>query len=132
MNGSAKFAPNIHILLIPIGIVQMVLVGTGTGIIISALTTKYRDLAMLVSFGLELWKYATPIAYGLKLIPEKYLGIYMLNPVTSIITTFRYGFFGVGFFRWEYYVISWITTILLFVAGMLLFNKIERTFMDTV
>lgn len=64
----------------------------GVGIIVSALTTKYRDLAMLIGFGLQLWQYGTPVAYGLRLVPEKYMKIYMLNPMTPIITSFRYIF----------------------------------------
>ena len=108
------------------------MLSTGIGIIISALTTKYRDLAMLVGFGLQLWQYLSPIPYGLALIPERYLGVYMLNPVTPIITTMRYAFFGVGYFNIIYYVISLIITILVFLIGLILFNRIERTFMDTV
>lgn len=130
--GSASFRPSWYLLLLPLIIVQMVLVSTGTGIIISAMTTKYRDLAMLVSFGLELWKYGTPVAYGLLLIPAKFLRIYMINPVTPIITTLRFAVFGVGYFSWSAYCISWGITILVFLLGMILFNKIEKTFMDTV
>ncbi len=132
INNNACFAPSIKILLIPIIIIQLILISTGVGIIISALTTKYRDLAMLVSFGLELWKYATPIAYGLLLIPEKYRGIYLINPITPIVTTLRYAIFGVGYFSWIVYGISWIITVLVFLLGMVLFNRIEKTFMDTV
>ena len=102
------------------------------GIIISALTTKYRDLAMLVGFGLQLWQYLSPIPYGLALIPEKFLGLYMLNPVTPIVTTMRYAFFGVGYFNLMYYLISVAFTLAVFFVGLVMFNKIERTFMDTV
>ena len=119
-------------LLIPLLIVQMVILSVGFGIIISSVTTKYRDLAMLVSFGLELWRYGCPIAYGLQLIPERYLGLYFLNPVTSILTTMRYAVFGFGYFRIYYYAFSWMISIVIFTIGLLLFSRIERTFMDTI
>ena len=119
-------------LLIPLVILQMIILSTGCGIIISSVTTKYRDLAMLVAFGLQLWQYASPIAYGLQLIPEKYLGIYMLNPVTPIITTFRYAMFGFGYFNLAYYLIGWAISLALFFIGLILFSRIERTFMDTI
>lgn len=119
-------------LLIPLVVLQMIILSTGCGIIISSVTTKYRDLAMLVAFGLQLWQYASPIAYGLQLIPEKYLGIYMLNPVTPIITTFRYAMFGFGYFNLTYYLIGWAISLALFFIGLILFSRIERTFMDTI
>ena len=111
---------------------QLMLLATGCGIIISSLTTKYRDLAMLVGFGLQLWQYASPVAYGLALVPEKYVWLYMLNPVGSIITTFRYAMFGAGYFNGLYYGISWAITMLIAFLGLILFSRIERTFMDTV
>ena len=96
------------------------------------LTTKYRDLAMLVGFGLHLWQYLSPIPYGLAMIPEKYMGLYMLNPVTPIVTTMRYAFLGTGYFDLGWYCLSLAVTAVVFVVGMVMFNKIERTFMDTV
>lgn len=130
--GIAKIQISVYLLLFPVLVVQLVLLSTGVGIIISALTTKYRDLAMLVAFGLHLWQYLSPIPYGLALIPEKYMGLYMLNPVTPIVTTMRLAFFGTGYFDWMYYGISLIFTVVVFFIGMVMFNKIERTFMDTV
>ncbi len=120
------------LLLIPLLIIQMMILAVGFGIIISSVTTKYRDLAMLVGFGLELWRYGCPIAYGLQLVPEKYIGLYLLNPVTPILTTFRYAVFGFGFFDLGYYAISWIVSIIVFLIGLILFSRIERTFMDTI
>lgn len=120
------------LLMLPLLILQMMVLSVGCGIIISSVTTKYRDLAMLVGFGLQLWQYASPIAYGLQLVPEKYLNIYMLNPVTPIITTFRYAVFGFGYFNLYYYCISWIISLLVFFIGLILFSRIERTFMDTI
>ena len=118
--------------LIPVIIIQMMILAVGFGIIISSVTTKYRDLAMLVGFGLELWRYGCPIAYGLQLIPDKYMSLYMLNPVVPILATFRYAIFGIGYFSLFYYVISWIVSIAVFIFGLVLFSRIERTFMDTV
>ena len=120
------------LLMIPLCILQMVILSTGCGIIISSVTTKYRDLAMLVGFGLQLWQYGSPIAYGLRLVPEKWLGLYLLNPVTPIVTTFRYGMFGFGYFNLTYYLLSWAVSLLVFFIGLILFSRIERTFMDTI
>ena len=120
------------LLFIPLCILQMIVLSTGCGIIISSVTTKYRDLAMLVGFGLHLWQYGSPIAYGLQLIPEKWMGLYLLNPVTPIITTFRYGMFGFGYFDLTYYLIGWAVSIAVFFIGLILFSRIERTFMDTI
>lgn len=120
------------LLLIPLTVIQLMILSVGCGIIVSSVTTKYRDLAMLVSFGLQLWQYASPIAYGLQLVPQKYLPLFLLNPVTPIITTFRYAVFGCGFFDIVYFGISWGISLLIFFIGLILFNRIERTFMDTI
>ena len=100
--GFAKIRVSGYLLLFPVLVLQLMMLSTGIGIIISSLTTKYRDLAMLVGFGLHLWQYLSPIPYGLALIPEKYLGLYMLNPVTPVVTTMRLAFFGTGYFNWGY------------------------------
>lgn len=130
--GIAEIRISKSLLLFPVLVIQMVMLSSGVGIIISSLTTKYRDLAMLVGFGLQLWQYLTPIPYGLALIPQKLLPIYMLNPVTPIVTTMRYVFLGEGYFSLFYYLLSLIVTLIIFFIGMIQFNKIERTFMDTV
>lgn len=127
---SIRFTP--LLLLIPLQILQMMILATGCGIIISSVTTKYRDLAMLVTFGLQLWQYGSPIAYGLQLVPDQWLGLYMLNPVATIVTTFRYAAFGFGYFSLTYYLISWGISLILFLVGLVLFSRIERTFMDTI
>ena len=125
------------ILFLPLVVFEMMLLSTGLGIIISSVTTKYRDLQMLVGFGLQLWQYATPIAYGLTLVSasarfSKYMFLYQLNPMVPIVTTFRYALFGVGYFNLTYYLISWAITIVVFIIGLIMFSKIERTFMDTI
>ena len=130
--GLAKIRVSVYLLLFPVLVLQLIMLSTGVGIIISSLTTKYRDLAMLVGFGLHLWQYLSPIPYGLALIPEKYMGLYMLNPVTPIVTTMRFAFFGTGYFHWGYYGLSLAVTVVVFFIGIAMFNKIERTFMDTV
>lgn len=120
------------LLLVPLLILQLIVLATGCGIIISSVTTKFRDLAMLVGFGLQLWQYGSPIAYGLQLVPEHWMGLYMLNPVTPIVTTFRYVMFGLGYFNLTYYLIGWGISLILFFVGLILFSRIERTFMDTI
>lgn len=129
--------PNLWILMTPLMILQLALLSLGFGIIISALTTKYRDLAMLVAFGTQLWMYATPIAYDMFSMGAfapggKWHALYMCNPVTSIVNLFRYGYLGIGTMEWNYYFIGWATTIIIFIIGVVLFNRIEKTFMDTV
>jgi lipopolysaccharide transport system permease protein len=76
--------------------------------------------------------YATPIAYSLAEVPEKWQGIYMLNPVTPIVEAFRYAFLGAGTFSLKYYIISWAATFIVLFTGILMFNRVEKTFMDTV
>lgn len=132
-----QVVPNLLVLMTPLLILQLVMLSLGCGIIISALTTKYRDLAMLVGFGLQLWMYATPIAYDMfKLAPfangGKWHTLYMLNPVTPIVNIFRYAYLGIGAVEWRYYFIGWGITLLLLIIGLVLFSKVEKTFMDTV
>ena len=105
------------LLLIPLLVLHLVVLAIGGGIIVSSVTTKYRDLAMLVSFGLQLWQYGSPVAYGLELVPLRYRGLYLLNPVTPILTAFRYALFGAGFFSLKYYAISLIVTGVVFLVG---------------
>lgn len=132
IKGGTSLAVTPMLSFLPLVILQMMILSIGCGIIVSSVTTKYRDLAMLVSFGLQLWQYGSPIAYGLKLIPEKYMAFYMLNPVSPIITTFRYSFFGIGYFDLTYYLLSWAISLVIFIIGVILFSRIERTFMDTI
>lgn len=128
----ADVHPNVYIFLVPVLIIQLALLGLGFGIIVSALTTKYRDLAMLVSFGTQIWMYLTPVAYDIGIIPERLMNIYMINPVTPIICILRYAFLGIGELQFSYYVTSWIITIIVVFIGIIMFNRVEKTFMDTV
>lgn len=127
-----NFGINLSILLVPVLILQVGLLGLGCGIIIASLTTKYRDLVILVGFGVQLWMYATPVVYTTGIIPQKYLGIYMLNPMASIIECFRSVVLGISTDAWQYWGISWIVTFAVLFIGVILFSKIEKTFMDTV
>lgn len=132
-----EVVPNLYVLMTPFLVLQLAMLSLGCGIIISALTTKYRDLAMLVSFGLQLWMYATPVAYDMfrmgAFAPGGRLhSLYMLNPVTPIVNVFRYGYLGIGQVEWLYYGISWGITAALLLLGLILFSKVEKTFMDTV
>lgn len=121
-----------QILLIPILVLQTAALGLGFGIIVSSLTTKYRDLAVLVSFGVQLWMYATPVVYDITQLPEKFKKIIMLNPMSPIICNFRYAMLGCGSFETKYWKISIFTTVIVLMLGILLFNRVEKTFMDTV
>lgn len=133
--GGTSIALTPKLLLIPLVILQLIMLSIGCGIIISSATTKYRDLMMLVGFGLQLWQYASPVAYGLTLVSDhmpKLMWLYMLNPVTPVITAFRYAVFGFGYFNIVYYLIGWAVTAVVFFVGLILFSRIERTFMDTI
>ncbi len=120
-------------LLVPVVLLQLGILGLGTGIIVSSLTTKYRDLAILVTFGVQLWMYATPIVYPLSQLGDGLLrSIIMINPVTMPVELFRYAVLGSGAVDLLYWALSWVVTILIALVGILLFNNIEKTFMDTV
>lgn len=120
------------ILLIPVLIFQIAMLGLGCGIIISSLTTKYRDLAIVTKFGVQLWMYASPVVYSVSQVPSCYYGVYMLNPIAPIISVWRFAFLGKGALPYKAWAISWGTTIVVLVIGVILFSKIEKTFMDTV
>lgn len=120
-------------LLIPLVLLHLGVMGLGFGIIISSLTTKYRDLAILVTFGVQLWMYATPIVYPLSQLGDgRFKTMLMMNPVTAPVEAFRYAVLGQGTIVTEYYVISAILTIVVAMFGIMIFNKVEKTFMDTV
>jgi lipopolysaccharide transport system permease protein len=124
--------PNWCILLFPVIMVLMAILGLGLGLIITALTTKYRDLAFVVTFGMQLLMYATPIIYPLGTALHKYHGIIAFNPMSGLVETWRYGFTGAGQFYPAVLVYSIITSVILFVLGLIIFNKVEKDFVDTV
>jgi lipopolysaccharide transport system permease protein len=124
--------PNITILLMPVLLINMAAFGLGLGIIISSMTTKYRDLTNLVSFGVQLWMYATPVIYPISQVPERFQNILRLNPVTPIVEVFRYSLIGGTFNDWNYLYYSFGVTIIILLIGIVMFNKVEQSFMDTV
>lgn len=128
----ATVCPNIYILMTPLLLVQLALLSLGFGVIISSLTTKYRDLAILVTFGVQLWMYATPVVYPASQIGGTLKTLMMLNPVSPIIESFRYAFLGSGSIPWNFLGISIVTTVVVLFIGVILFSRVEKTFMDTV
>lgn len=128
----APIRPNLWVLTMPLLLLQMALMGLGFGILVSSLTTKYRDLTFLVTFGVQLWMYATPIVYPLSQIPAKYRLLMNLNPMTSVVEVFRFAFLGQGTVSAEGIWCSLIETLLVLAIGTVLFNRVEKTFMDTV
>ena len=124
--------PGLLVLLTPLLVIELALLGMGCGIIISALTTKYRDLAVLVTFGVQLWMYGSAIIFPVSSLPEKWAHLLMLNPVVPIVEAFRYAYTGHGTFSVKYLGIGAIVTLVILFVGIVIFNKVEKTFMDTV
>ncbi|HAT77316.1 MAG TPA: ABC transporter permease [Flavobacterium sp.] len=124
--------PNIWILATPVLLLMMATFSLGLGMIFSSLTTKYKDLVFLLTFGIQLFMYATPVIYSVATIPEKYKWIINLNPLTGIFECFRYGYLGTGNFDPVSIIISLITIIFILLLGTIIFNKVEKSFMDTV
>lgn len=134
-NNGANIHITKHILLFPVLILMLAGLGFGFGIIISSLTTKYRDLSILFGFVVQLWMYATPIVYPLSIMKENYanyMWIIQLNPLTSIMEATRYAFMGVGTFSWASLSYSFVFTIIIVLIGTVTFNKVERSFIDVV
>ncbi len=130
-----SITPNAIALLFPLLIALVAAQGLGLGMIISAVTTKYRDLAFVVAFGVPLLMYATTVVYPLSIAELKfptYSWLIKCNPITAVIETFRYGFLGKGDFSWSLIIYSFIITIVIFLTGTIIFNRVEKTFVDTV
>lgn len=124
--------PTLFVLLTPFLIIQMAALGLGIGILVSSLTTKYRDLAFLTGFAVQLWMYATPIVYPLSKVPEGWKWLFALNPMTSIVETFRRAFLGSGVVEGWRMGLSVLITAALMVVAVCAFNRVEKTFVDTV
>jgi len=124
--------PTAYALLTPVLVLLLGLLALGWGMIISSVTTKYRDLIFLLTFGIQLLMYATPVIYPLSRIGEKYKWILLSNPMTAIVETFRLGWLGKGTFSWGALGYSAGVTGLVLLLGILIFNKVEKSFMDTV
>ena len=125
-------APTIYIFLLPLLVVMLAGLSLGFGILISSMTTKYRDLTLLFGFIVQLWMYVTPIIYPLSTMSPKHQWIMALNPITSIVETFKFGTMGVGTFSWGQLAYSFSFMVLLLAIGIVVFNKVQRSFMDTV
>lgn len=121
-----------HILLFPIMILLMAMLGLGLGMLFSAMTTKYRDLAFLLSFGVQLLMYATPVIYPLSAAPARMKEVLSYNPLAPIVEGIRSGLFGVGEFNWGSFTYACLATMICLFAGIVVFNKVERNFVDTV
>lgn len=124
-----------YILLFPILIIMLAGLGLGFGLLISSMTTKYRDLKFLVSFGVQLWMYITPVIYPLSVLKNnypQYVWAIVINPLTAVIETFKISFLGQGTFSWTYLIYSLIFTVVIMTWGIVTFNKVQRSFMDTI
>ncbi|MBW3127600.1 ABC transporter permease [Hymenobacter profundi] len=132
LKGDSGIHPNWLVLLTPLLVVVMGLMSLGLGMIFSAMTTKYRDLAMLLAFGVQLLMYATPVIYPLSSITGKYRYLILANPMTSIVETFRYAFLGSGTFDWAYLAYSVAFTLVILLLGTIIFNRVQKSFTDTV
>lgn len=128
----SELRPNSVLLLLPLLIVLMGIMGLGLGLLVSALTTRYRDLQYLVEFGVQLLMYATPVIIPLSVVPPRYKPLMLINPMTGVIETFKYSFFGTGAFSWPLLSYSVGFTIIAFLLGLVVFNKTEKNFMDVV
>ena len=131
----SSFHPNAYLLLFPFLLILMAMLGLGLGMIISAMTTKYRDLTFLITFGIQLMMYLTTVIYPLSTVKQKYPHYQWMveyNPMTSIIEAFRYGFLGQGTFTMLSLGITTLITIIIMLFGIVVFNRVERNFIDTV
>jgi len=131
-SGNAGVTLNTYALLLPVLILLVAGLSLGFGIIFSSMTTKYRDLTFLLTFAVQLWMYITPVIYPLSTIPHDKQWLILLNPMSSIIETFKYGMIGQGVFDWLHLGYSAVFMIVLLLVGIIVFNKVEKGFMDTV
>lgn len=130
-----SFHINAYAFLFPLLVLMLAGLGLGFGLLISSLTTKYRDLRFLITFGVQLWMYATPVIYPLSVMQQshrQYMWLIVANPLTSIIETFKFGFLGEGTFSWWYLGYSFLFTLVIMLWGMVTFNKVQRSFMDVI
>jgi lipopolysaccharide transport system permease protein len=125
-------APNWYILLTPLWLLIIVLLSLGFGIIITSLTTKYRDLTFLIGFGVQLAMYITPVIIPLSEVHGRKRIFFLINPLTSLFEAFKYGFFGKGVFEPPWLIYSTVVTLFFLCCGIVIFNKVEKRFIDTV
>lgn len=127
-----KIQPNAWMVATPCVIVLMALIAMGVGLILSSMTTKYKDLNMLIAFGIQLFMYATPVIYPSSSIPQEYVWIAKLNPLSNLFDYIRYAYLGAGNFSIDYFIYPSFFAIIILFAGIVVFNKVQKTFMDTV
>mgnify|MGYP003576073731 CR=1 FL=1 len=124
--------PNVFLLLTPLLILIMGLLALGFGMIISALTTKYKDLTFLVTFSIQLLMFATPVIYPMSSVPDQYKTILAANPISAVIETFRFGFLGSGYFSWGLLLYSFVFSLVIMFLGVIVFNRVEKKFTDII
>ena len=124
--------PRPSMLVLPLLVLQIAAFSLGVGILVSSMTTRYRDLKYLLSFGIQLWMYGTPIVYPMSIVPDRWRWVFVLNPMSSVTETFRRAYFGVGGMSAAEIGVGVAVTASVLFAGLLLFGRIEKTFMDTV
>ncbi len=129
---NSVISPNLWIFVTPLLVLQMACLGLGCGIVISSMTTKYRDLSLLVGFSVQLWMYATPIVYPLSMVTTPIGWLLILNPMTAIVELFRYAFLGGQLIPLWYWGLSIVLTVLILLIGIILFSKVEKNFMDSI
>jgi len=130
-NGSA-FTLDLKVFLIPLLLIQLSMISIGFGCLFASITYKYKDLALLLGFGMQLWMFVSPVIYPMSMISDKYIYFYILNPVSSIIENFRYILFSNSDFNLALTVLSLFFSIVIFIFGLYIFNKVEKSFMDTI
>jgi lipopolysaccharide transport system permease protein len=127
-----EIQPNLWALFIPFILLIMALIAMGIGLVLSSLTTKYRDLTMLIAFGIQLFMYATPVIFPIAVVPEKYLWLINLNPLTPIFNYVRYAYLGIGNFELVSLTYPVLFSLIILAIGVVIFNKVQKSFMDTV
>lgn len=128
----ANIKPQIELLLFPVLLIIMALLGLGMGLIFSSLTTKYKDLKFLLQFGVQLLMYASPIIYPLSSIEGKLRYIILANPISHVIEGFKFAFLGQGYFSYQGLTYALVFTFITLLLGVIIFNRTEKSFMDTV
>ena len=127
-----KIHPNLWVLITPFLVLLMATFALGLGMVFSSLTTKYKDLVFLLTFGIQLFMYATPVVYPTSAMPTKFAWLLHINPLTGIFECFRYAYLGTGSFQPMDLLISTLLIGILFFIGIVIYNKVEKSFMDTV
>ena len=132
LQAGAAVRPNLSILLLPLLLLMAAALGLGIGSIVSAITAKYRDLSFLLTYAIQLWMYATTVIYPLSSVPERYRDLALLNPMTPVVETFRHAFLGTGELPVQGLITAGLISAATFLAGLVVFTRIEQTAMDTV